>query len=495
LGAAILLFCSFSPRAVVLGKTMEVYQTTEKSSDRLAHKPSVDFTPKKASGVHSIKVDSTKLYQKIEGFGGAITDSTAQVFASLNSSLQSQVIEALWGPTGQQYNLMRLTIGATDFSTSLYNYAETKGDYKMKDFSMAHDEKYIIPMIKRAQNSNPEMEFLATPWSPPAWLKSNGKMRNSKSPGLNQDSKSQKAYALYLSEYLSAMAAENITISRLTVQNEPHVKGQFAATYPCCGFTAEQERDFLRDYLGPKMRADHPDVEIYIHDDQKDIMVDFVSTVMSDNKTAQYVDGVAFHWYGANLKNYQYLEQLHKMFPSLPLLATEATLEAPTTQHIGSTPWKEAMKYAIDIIGDLNAWTSGWIEWNVLLDSSGGPTCIGPSATSVCTPLVGHCDAPILANANDQTIELRDSYWHMAHFSRFISRGSVRIGVDVADKFADSVKATAVVTKGEVDGDEKVTIVVLNTDGSNTQEYQVELGGEFATLKIPPHSIQTLVVS
>merc|ERR1712232_811957 len=243
--------------------------------------------------------------------------------------------------------------------------------------------------------------------------------------------------------------------------------GQFAATYPSMGFTPEQERDFLRDYLGPKLRADHPDLKIFVNDDQKTnegkpMMTDYVSTIMQDAQAAQYVDGVAFHWYGDNLDNYQALEEVHNTYPNLPLLATEATLMAPALQHIGTTPWKEAQKYAFDIIGDLNAWTTGWIEWNVLLDSSGGPTCIGPSHTGECTPAIGHCDAPLLADTKKQTLEIRDSFWFMAHFSRFLPRGSIVLSSSTdAALLNSSVKAVSVLTPAN-----KIVLIVVNTDKS-----------------------------
>ena len=368
------------------------------------------------------------------------------------------------------YNMARLTIGATDFSTSEYSYSTVPGDYAMHNFTLAHDLLEIVPMIVRAIKINPDIEFLATPWSPPAWLKRNKHMRNSKSPGLVQDTQSQQAYALYISRYISEMARHGINVTRLTVQNEPHVKGQFAATYPCCGFDGEQERDFLRDFLGPRLRTDHPLLQIYIHDDQKDIMVDYVTTILSDTKAAAFVDGAAFHWYGANLKNYQYLQQVHSAFPQLPLLATESALEAPAAQKIGTTPWREAIKFSVDIVGDLNAWTTGWLEWNLLLDASGGPTCIGPSGTGICTPLVGHCDAPILADTKRQTLEVRDSFWQTGHFSRFLTRNSTVVDISVGKD--TGLNATAALTP---DGD--LVVIVVNTDEKNAKSFTLQLEG------------------
>ena len=287
-------------------------ETSEQSTDRLTPKAPVALVPGPAPapappGTATLTLDPTVALQRIEGFGGAFTDSVASVFAKLGAPLQERVLELLWGPTGQRYNLARTTIGATDFSTTVYSYNDSPKDFAMVNFSIAHDLAEIVPLMQRAQQraatasggvgvDGSGLEFLATPWSPPAWMKANGEMRNSAQPGLVADPATHAAYALYLSSYVTALAAQGINVTRLTVQNEPHVKNQFLATYPCCGFAGQDERDFLRDFLGPRMRADHPHVRLFVHDDQKDIMVDRVQTIMSDARAASFVDGVAFHW-------------------------------------------------------------------------------------------------------------------------------------------------------------------------------------------------------
>jgi len=360
---------------------------------------------------------------------------------------------------------------------------------------LKHDDKSgFVELAQRAQAASPSLEWVSSPWSAPSWLKRNSDMRNSKSPGLVQTPEAQTAYALYLSKYFTEMHKRNITVTRMTIQNEPHVKGQFAATYPSMGFTPEQERDFLRDYLGPKLRADHPDLQIYICDDQKTnegkpMMTDYVNAIMADADAMKYVDGVAFHWYGDNLKNYEALLEVHEKFPKLPLLGTEATLMAPALQKVGTSPWKEAQKYAFDIIGDLNSWATGWIEWNVLLDSSGGPTCIGPAHTGVCTPDVGHCDAPILADIKKQSLEIRDSYYFMGHFSRFLPPGSTIVSSSVDSNL--DLQSTAAITP-----DNELVVVVLNMNDDGDVQYQLQLGvDQHADMTIPAHGIQTMKMS
>ena len=322
------------------------------------------------------------------------------------------------------------------------------------------------------------------------WLTKRGYMRNSAKPGMLADPRVFASYALYLSKYVAEYRAAGVDVSMMTIQNEPDsADHQFPVAYPCCNFNGTEEGAFLRDYLGPQLRSDHPDLQIFVHDGQKFHDVPILTRVnqildaagglspRAGGAAGGYVDGVAFHWYGANLKNYQYLAALHDKWPTLPLLATEATLEAPGSQHIGTSPWKEAQKYATDIIGDLNQHTIGWIEWNVLLDSSGGPTCIGPTATQACTPLAGHCDAPILADTSKQQLEYRDSYFVMAQFSRYLPRGAVIVDVsnETAAGTGPPLLITAAVVAGADDLELEVVAIVQNT-ADVAVKYQLQIG-------------------
>jgi glucosylceramidase len=510
---ALVLESFFFVHALALGKIV-LYQTAE---DYPAKKPyrlsrcetcaTTNSTP--AAGVEILTVDLATKYQTIQGFGGAFTDSVASVFSSLNSTLQEEVLEALWGDSGQGYNMARLTIGSTDFSTSIYNYNEPDGvplskpDYDQTSFSIAHDQKKIIPMILRAQKkADGALRFLSSSWSPPGWMKqgwltAKGYMRNSAKPGMLPDPKVHKSYALYLSKYITAYSAAGVNISMMTIQNEPDSADHMAvAAYPACNFNGTDEGSFLKDHLGPQMRTDHPHLQIFVHDGQKfhdvpilDRVEDIIAAAGGD---FNFIDGVAFHWYGNNLKNYQYLLALHEKYPMLPLLASEATLKDPRTQTVTTTPWKEAQKYGVDVIGDLNAFAEGWIEWNVLLDSSGGPTCIGTTNLQDCIPDIGHCDAPILADTKNQKLEYRSTYWVMGHFTRFLPRGSVRVAI--ANTTATEILFTAALTPAN-----KLVVVVLNTENSGrtkpTQQYQLEVSGQYITTPpVPGHGLHTLVI-
>lgn len=474
-----------------------------------------------------LKVNTSAKLQKILGFGGAITDAVAHVFSGLSNDLQEQVLESLWGTSGQSYNLARLTIGSTDFSTGVYNYNEPNGipldhaDFNQSSFSVKHDKKEIIPLILRAINKTKassadaevhtevksgqkDLRFISTSWSPPGWMKrkylsDRGHMRNSDKPGMLPGDQYAASYALYLSKYIQAYKDEGVNISMMTVQNEPDsADHMFPVAYPACNFNGTGEGLFLKEYLGPQMHKDHPDLALFIHDGQKFHDVPILERVDAIIKAAGgleggFIDGVAFHWYGNNLENYQYLLDLHHKYPSVPLLATEATLMAPSGQHVTTTPWKEAQKYGVDIIGDLNAGATGWIEWNVLLDETGGPTCIGATGGTSCTPDIGHCDAPILANVDKQELEYRDSYWIMGHFSRFLPRGSELLVC--ANSTSTELLFTAALTP-----ENKLVVVVLNTDNKGrtmpTKEYQIEVDSEtyIVVPPLPGHGLHTIII-
>ena len=281
----LLVISLFVLRAWTSGaKEVKLYQTAElfPSGDNPDRLRLYNFSTvtERTPDVMTLSIDVNTTYQTLKGFGGAFTDAVAHVFSGLNSTLQEQVLELLWGPTGQQYNLARLTIGATDFSVDVYNYDMTEGDYNMSHFTIDHDREKIIPMILRAQAKAAKtaatfgyrggLESLSTSWSPPGWMKRpylalKGWMRNSAKPGMIDDPKIYSAYALYLSRYLTEYKSAGVNITLMTIQNEPDsADHQFPVAYPCCNFNGTGEGLFLRNYLGPKIRADHPDVAIYV---------------------------------------------------------------------------------------------------------------------------------------------------------------------------------------------------------------------------------------
>jgi len=344
-----------------------------------------------------------------------------------------------------------------------YSFDDTAGDYNLTNFNTDHNQKYLFPFINKVLSSSVlPIKLFGTPWSPPAWMKSNHQMDGSGQPGLIQDPKIFASWALYLSKTVTVYKQMGITFWGLTIQNEP----EFAAPWEACVYNAEQERDFLKNYLGPQLRKDHPDLKIMIFDHNKDHVANWVSTISADPQAAQYFDGTGFHWYSG--PQFENLAQAHKNAPNKFLLATEACRCPPSLLN-----WSYGEDYGYDIIGDLNNWAVGWTDWNILLNTQGGPN-----------HLQGFCDAPIIADTNAQKLTYEPSYYYMGQFSRFISSGSVVVNTAISGGNLWAVSA--------VTSDGKVVVVVQNRN-NNAIQYTLQDGNRYANIMSPAHSIHTLV--
>jgi len=352
-------------------------------------------------------------YQSILGFGGAFTDSAANVLSKLNDTLKAKVLDMYFSDNGLRYNMARLPMGSCDFSMENYNYASMSGDANLTHFSIEHDKALIIPFIKEAQaaimkRSGDPLNIVASPWSPPGWMKKNN---NPYCPGSCDDCILQDQYkrtwALYFSKFLSAYKSEGIDIWGVTIQNEPEYCPH---DYEAMHFTPETQKDFLKQYLGPVMSTDHPDVNILIYDHNKDHVVNWVQGVYSDPDAAKYVWGTAIHWYSGD--QFDNVNKAHDLFPNKPILATEATVAREKSPM--SPVWEHGEHYAHDIMGDMNNWVVGFIDWNLILDILGGPNHKGPDECEG-SDLCGS-DAMILADTDKQVIYPQVFYYYMGHF-------------------------------------------------------------------------------
>ena len=343
-------------------------------------------------------------YQSILEFGGAFTDSASTIFSKLNPTLQSQILDMYFSEDGLRYNMARLPIGSCDFSLENYNYASTSGDANLTHFSIDHDKSHIIPFIQQANAtinkwSGDALNIVASPWSPPNWLKENN------NPYCHQGcgqcvliDKYKETWALYFSKFISTYNAEGINIWGVTIQNEP------------MNFTPETERDFLKDHLGPKLGSDHPNVKIPIYDHNKDHVVEWVQTILSDTEAAKYAWGTAIHWYSGD--QFDNVQTAHNMFPQKLILASEATEVRETNP--ANPVWGKGEHCAHDIIGDMNNWVVGFIDWNLILDMQGGPNHKGQDECEGSDKCGS--DAMLLADTDKQIIYPQAFYYYMGHF-------------------------------------------------------------------------------
>jgi glucosylceramidase len=350
-------------------------------------------------------------------------------------------------------------MNSCDFSLGNYAHVETPGDVELKSFSIDRDRQALLPFIKAAQKvAKQPLKLLASPWSPPAWMKSNGQMNQGGYLLPQYRLAWARCYVRFIQEY----AAEGVPIWAVSVQNEPAA----TQTWDSCIYSAEEERDFVRDYLGPQMTAaglGH--IKIVIWDHNRDHLVERASVVYSDPEAAKYVWGAGFHWYGES--HFEQVQLTHDAWPDKQLLFTEGCQEGGP--HTGSSSLGE--RYAHNIINDLNRWTVGWIDWNLVLDDSGGPNHVG-----------NLCSAPILIDTAHDQLMHQSSFYYLGHFSRFIKPGAQRV-LCAANR--QDLECTAFVN---LDG--SVAVVVLNrTDEAIS--FALRLNDDSATSELPPHSIAT----
>jgi glucosylceramidase len=410
----------------------------------------------------SIRIDPRVHYQEIVGFGGAFTDAAGSVLKKMPADKQDEILRAYFDSIhGLGYTLCRTHINSCDFSTENYAYDETPGDVDLKNFSIERDNKALIPMIKRAQEiSHNGFKLFASPWSPPAWMKTNGDMNN----GGKLKPEDRDAWARYFVRYIQEYAKIGIPIWGVTVQNEPAAK----QTWDSCEYTGAEERDFVRDHLGPTIEKSGLETKIMIWDHNRDIMYERAKAVLDDSAAARYVWGVAFHWYGPDL--FDNVQRVHDAWPDKHLLLTEGCQEGGV--HLNE--WAIGERYGRSVIEDLNHWSVGWVDWNMVLDQNGGPNHVG-----------NYTSAPIIANTDTGEVAYQASYYYLGQFAKFIRPGAVRV---LAAPTSDSLETTAFVNP-----DGSTVLVVMNRTELPVR-FEVRLGSQAAQMDAPERSIQTVVI-
>jgi len=397
---ALFVLLSYIQSTVTVGQVHQysnarVYVTAEDSNDRLTQKESVTFIPlvQPDEAFPTIILDVSKTFQTIEGFGGSFTDASAETFYKLPSEKRQEIITACFDPErGNGYTLCRTTIHSSDFSSNSYTYAETEDDMNLEHFSIKPDQKYRIPFIKEALKvSKNQIKILASPWSPPAWMKTNNEMPH----GGKLSPEYFQTWADYFARYVEAYEKEGIPMWGLTVQNEPMAVQRWES----CIYTAEEERDFVRDYLGPNLEKNRLSrLKLMIWDHNRGIMYQRAKVVYDDPEASKYVWGTGFHWYVSN--TFDNVRLVHDAFPDKKLIFTEGTVASFNRGRIHDWRWGE--QYARSIIMDLNNWANGWIYWNLLVDERGGPNHVR-----------NFCFAPIIADTRTGELIYMNSYYYL----------------------------------------------------------------------------------
>ncbi|MFV8341317.1 glycoside hydrolase family 30 protein [Flavobacterium sp. XS2P39] len=452
------------------GKTVTVYTTAENSKLRLTQTDKLGFGASKQpiETEISVFVQPDKTFQTFMGIGGAITDASAEVFAKLDKARQTELLNAYYDTEkGIGYSLLRTTIHSSDFSSGSYTYIE-EGDANLKTFNIDHDRKYRIPMLKEAiKTAGGKLLLYVSPWSPPAFMKSNGSMLK----GGTLLPEYYQTWANYYTKFIKAYEKEGMPIWGLTVQNEPMA----TQTWESCVFTAEAERDFLKKYLGPTMKKEGlGDKKIVVWDHNRDLMNQRANVIFSDPEASKYAWGMGFHWYetwAGGTQMFDNVRKVHEAYPSKNLLFTEGCIEKFDAKKYQF--WANGERYGTSMINDFNNGTVGWTDWNILLDQNGGPNHVG-----------NFCFAPIHADTNSGELIYTPSYYYIGHFSKFIRPDAKRVSTAVS---RSSLLSTSFLnTNGKM-----VTVVMNHSDKEVT--YNLIIASEKTVVVIPAHGIQSLV--
>ena len=414
-------------------------------------------------------------YQSILGFGGAFTESAAYNYAQLTDEQKKLFLERYFSrENGIGYNFGRTHINSCDFSLDVYSYVES-GDKELKTFSIERDKKYIIPFIKDAmQYCKDELVLFASPWSPPAFMKDNESVFRGGS--LKEEYK--ECWARYYAKYIKAMAKEGITISAITVQNEPIAR----QSWESCYYSPDDEREFIEKYLSPVLDDEGlSHIKIIIWDHNKERVYDRTKRIFTSKAVEERVWGVAHHWYTGD--HFEGLRLVHERF-NKPLVSAEICGSINEDAHA------LAERYGKELFGDLSNYTCAFCDWNLILSDKGGPFHNRSEKTTACAGIVfedksSGCYAPVIYDTESEKVVYTPIYYYIGHFSKFAKRGAKRVATTSyhEDMHAIAFKNT----------DGSIALVVMNVT-DKTLPAVIRRNDVCTEIMLEAHSIMTVIL-
>lgn len=528
-----------------LSSTYEILLTSA-AGEKLEKQENVKFQTGKATG-NIIQIYPESIKQTIEGIGSSFTESSAFVLAHLPLEKRREVMEQIFSESGANFSLTRTHIGACDFCVEgKYSYADDEGDIKLENFDITPDkmgfdnDQYpgifdgsydLLPMIKEAiaiknKQNGSELKIIASAWTAPSWMKDinewyipGSEENNWQGTGGKLVQEYYPVYADYIIKYLDTYRAEGVDIWGLTPVNEPHGNN---GKWESMNFSPETQNDFIKTYLGPKLReAGYDDLKLLIFDQNRDGIEHWTDLMFSDPDTKQYLYGVAVHWYESTTKVYEEVfERVHKKFPEFSIIHTEGCIDdlgkeppdgcyEPIKRkesgwfdnddfwwNDNATDWAYAVnwqgvktedhpaytpvhRYARDIIVGIDHWLSGWIDWNIVLNKRGGPNHVG-----------NFCGAPIMIDIETKLVYYTPIFHVLSQFSRTIRPGDKAVQTS---KLLDDLDNDALHACATINDDGMLSVQLLNT----TQKpivYNLQIGAKFAEITIAANSVQTVRV-
>lgn len=448
--------------------TITVYQS--RRDGKMLAKKATRFAPDTQTENQVINLYPEMRYQEVIGFGGAFTETSCYNFSLMSKASKKKILQAYFDPDkGLGYNFCRTHIHSCDFSLDRYTYVD-EGDAALKSFSVARDDKYIVPFLLAAQEAaRGQLQLFASPWSPPGFMKSNSDIVH----GGRLLDEFYPAWAEYFAKYLDAYKQRGIEFFGVTVQNE----AKAWQTWESCEYTAEEEAVFVHKHLKPALKKTGFDrVRIMIWDHNKERVYDRARDSFKVHGAKDDVWGIAFHWYSGD--HFQALDMAHEAFPDKPLILSEYCLGGARgeTAKGPHASWHGVEIYATELIQDFNHFMAAEVDWNMIVDEDGGP---------YHDRLAG-CKAQIVVNPEKDTVSIEPTYYAVAHFSKFVKRGARRIGVS---SFSEGLLATAFQNP-----DGEIVAVVLNRTDKD-QAARLRLGCETAKVKLPAHSLTSCKIA
>ncbi len=451
-------------------------------------------TFKAVAATSVIELRPGKTFQTLTGFGGSFTEASAYLLHELGPENRQKIINAYFGESGANYSLTRTHINSCDFSLGNYSYAPVPGDTELDSFSVKEDEADLIPLIQAAMAASKDgFKIIASPWTAPPWMKDNGDWRGGK---LRPEY--YATWALFFSKYLAAYQARGINIWAVTVENEPLGNDN---NWESMHYTPEEMTSFVQHHLGPKLAADGHQVKIFGYDQNRGAeMKDWIDSMYANEASAEYFAGTAVHWYASTYEHFgENLTYAHAAAPEKHLIQTEGCIDAevprwqddhwywskeatdwgwdwaPEDQKHLHPKYVPVYRYARDMIGCMNNWVDGWIDWNLVLDRQGGPNWFK-----------NWCVAPVIVDPLADEVYFTPLYYTMVHFSKYLRPGAQRIDFNHTDE--------ALLVTAAKNPDGSIALIVLNqTEAEKT--FRLVLDQQAKTISISPKALQTIIVN
>ncbi len=468
----------------------EVYETSQKGNKLTRI---TEFPP--SENPYVIQLRPEKVLQTITGFGGAFTESSAYLLNKLSKKQRDTILQAYFSKEGANYSLTRTHMNSCDFSLSNYSYAPIENDMELKHFTIDEDREDLIPMIKDAMAiSENGFKIFASPWTAPPWMKDNNNWVGGKLLPKYYDT-----WALFFSKYAKAYKEEGIELWGFTVENEPLGNGN---NWESMHFTPKELTDFVEFHLGPKLEADGlGELVLLGYDQNREHLEEWVDEMYRDEKSSKYIDGTAIHWYASTFEVFpEALQYAHNKAPNKYLIETEGCIDAevpvwkddawywkkeatdwgfdwaPEEEKYLHPKYAPVNRYARDIIGCLNNWVDGWVDWNMVLDKQGGPNWFK-----------NWCIAPVIVDPDTDEVYFTPLFYTLSHFSKYIRPGAKVIDIDrpAIEKF---------MVTAAVNPDGSIAVVIFNEEPV-ARDYSLVLNEKSVTLRIDGQAIQSIILS